>query len=52
VVHVACIGESQLVTVSQEIWLPAKLGAEGQIKKSVVACNMWFGVGYIELGLG
>ena len=44
-VHVACIGEtktaqSQLVTVSQEKWLPAKLGVEGQIKKGAIACNM------------
>jgi len=50
--HVACIEESQLFTVSQEKWLPAKLGAEGQIKKSDVACNMWLGMGYFELGLG
>jgi hypothetical protein len=57
VVHVAFIGEtntaqSQLVTVSQEKWLPARLGVEGQIKKGSIGCNMWIGVGYIEFGLG
>ena len=38
--------------MSQEKWLPTTLGVEGQIKKDAVACIMWFGMGYIELGLG
>ena len=36
----------------QEKWLPARLGVVGQISKGPIACNVSFGMGYIELGLG